>query len=213
MTSLYSDIAEAHQRKTDCFRPCGLGLMAHSHRRLRVGSVCIAHCRVSTANSGRDPDWAVLVSQYSSVGVLRAWKGPGKFELHTLSIDWSTESSLPCDRGIITNKHSTPWGISGQLRKLCLWKKQKFAVLLGRPTLLLFVRCARSSFSLDLLAGYTASTVWLTPRPTIRVLVALETGAVTEPGFTAPSLLGWSVLGPKCTRQWKCAFSEMFLGG
>ena len=67
---------------------------------------------------------------------------------------------------------------------------QKFAVLLGRPTLLLFVRCARSSFSLDLLAGYTASTIWLTPRPTIRVLVALETGAVTEPGYTAPSLLG-----------------------
>ena len=34
---------------------------------------------------------------------------------------------------------------------------QKFTVLLGHPTLLLFVLCARSSFSLDLLAGYTVS--------------------------------------------------------
>ena len=25
----------------------------------------------------------------------------------TSAVDWSTESSLPCDRGIITNKHST----------------------------------------------------------------------------------------------------------
>ena len=29
---------------------------------------------------------------------------------------------------------------------------QKFANLLGRPTLLIFVHCARSSFSLDLIA-------------------------------------------------------------
>ena len=33
----------------------------------------------------------------------------------------------------------------------------KFAGLLGRPTLLLFVHCAHTYFSLDLLAGYTVS--------------------------------------------------------
>ena len=32
---------------------------------------------------------------------------------------------------------------------------QKFAILLGHPTLLLFVYCAHSTFPLDLLAGYT----------------------------------------------------------
>ena len=63
---------------------------------------------------------------------------------------------------------------------------QKFAVLLGHPTLFLFVHCVCSSFSLDLLAGYTVSgcyevtmltaavaiAVRLEPRPTIRVLSA-----------------------------------------
>ena len=48
-----------------------------------------------------------------SLAVLLRWgtetlKGYRQFpELHTLSVDWSTESALPCDRGIITNKHST----------------------------------------------------------------------------------------------------------
>ena len=32
--------------------------------------------RVSTTKSVRDPDWAALI----------AWKGPGKFELHTPSV-------------------------------------------------------------------------------------------------------------------------------
>ena len=30
-----------------------------------------------------------------------------KFELHTTSVDWSTGTSLPCERTIITNKHRT----------------------------------------------------------------------------------------------------------
>ena len=42
----------------------------------------------------------------------------GKFELHTLSVDWSTGSALPCDRGLITNKQ-----YSGQRQKLHLLKK------------------------------------------------------------------------------------------
>ena len=40
-------------------------------------------------------------------------------------------------------------------------------------------------------------------RPTIRVMSVVDTWAVIELGFTAPSLLGWGVLGPKRTRRWK----------
>ena len=59
---------------------------------------------------------------------------------------------------------------------VCLLKKsfllknnvaQKFAVLLGRPTLLLFVPYARSSFSLDLLAGYTVLGCYEITMPTL----------------------------------------------
>ena len=73
------------------------------------------------------------------------------------SVDWSTES-LPCDRGIITNKHNTHryfWTMAKAL--FSEENVAQFAVLLGIPTLLLFVHCARSPFSLDLLSGYTVS--------------------------------------------------------
>ena len=60
---------------------------------------------------------------------------------------------------------------------------------------------SRPSFSLDLLAGYdayvaaAAIAIRLKPRPTIRVLSAVETRAVTELGQTASSQLGHGVLG------------------
>ena len=57
----------------------------------------------------------------------------GKFELHTPSVDWSTESA----------------GYFWTTAKASFIEEnvaQKFAVLLGRPTLLLFVYCAHSSF-------------------------------------------------------------------
>ena len=80
---------------------------------------------------------------------------------------------------------------------------QKFAVLLERPTLLLFVHVCVHLFhgyissihihcvGLDHDAYVTAAAiaVRLKPRPTIRVLVGVETRHVTEPGRTAPSLL------------------------
>ena len=37
---------------------------------------------VSTAKSGREVYWAVLMLQYYSVGVLRDWKGPGLNPAH-----------------------------------------------------------------------------------------------------------------------------------
>ena len=67
-----------------------------------------------------------------------------------------SHSDVPGDN----NKQTQyPQGISEQRRKLCLLKKnvQKFAVLLERPPLLLFVNCAHSSFSLDFSAGHTVS--------------------------------------------------------
>ena len=59
---------------------------------------------------------------------------------------------------IITNKHITlkvfyPHGESFVSRRKCM----SMSILLERPTLLLFVHCAHSFFSLDLLAGYTVS--------------------------------------------------------
>ena len=54
-----------------------------------------------------EPRLAITYFRYSSVGVPSGLKGYKKLELHTLSIARSTESSLPCYRGIKTNKHST----------------------------------------------------------------------------------------------------------
>ena len=52
--------------------------------------------------------WSGLghIEPYSSrsippLGYWDVWKGANKLELYTSSFDWLTESSLPCDRGII----------------------------------------------------------------------------------------------------------------
>ena len=47
----------------------------------RISTAGCGTGRVSTAKSGRDPDWAVptrLTVAYYSFEVLRAWKRPGK---------------------------------------------------------------------------------------------------------------------------------------
>ena len=66
--------------------------------------------RVSTAKK-----MGVFLLQYSSVGV--------HFELHTPSVDWSTESALPCDRGIITNPHSTRGVFLNNGESFVYWRK------------------------------------------------------------------------------------------
>ena len=82
------------------------------------------------------------------------WKGGNKFELHTPSVDWSTESSLLCDRGIITNKHSTSEVFLDNDKSLIYWRNCRTKV--WRPS---WTHCcslfsvSHSSFSLDLLAG------------------------------------------------------------
>jgi hypothetical protein len=79
----------------------------------RCGTDC-----VSTAKSGCDPVWAVLVLPSSSVLLIwGTWRGAGKFELHTPSVDWSTESSLPGDLGIKTNKQTN------RFFRYMLWRK------------------------------------------------------------------------------------------
>ena len=54
--------------------------MAHFHQRVRVGSVCKGAARIAfpppkVGVIRTEPYWAVLVSQYTSVGVLRRLKG------------------------------------------------------------------------------------------------------------------------------------------
>ena len=63
----------------------------------------------------------------------------GKFELHTPSVDWSTDSALQCDRGIITNKYSTHRVFLDTAKALFIEDNvaQKFAVFLGHPTVAL----------------------------------------------------------------------------
>ena len=111
-----------------------------------------------------------------------------------------------------------PQGISAKALFIEENVVQKFAVLLGCPTLLLVLCSLCSSFFIlgfisrlhcvwllwdhDAYVVAVAIAVWFKPRPTIRVL---ETRAVTELGYTAPSLLSWGVLGPKGTHQWKRA--------
>ena len=83
--------------------------LAQGHLKARFGMNRCGADRVSTAKSGWGPDSVISRTYLSTrpLGYQDVWKGANKFELHTLSVDWSTESPLLCDRGIITNKHST----------------------------------------------------------------------------------------------------------
>ena len=83
--------------------------MGHFHRRVRVGSVCkgTEQFAISPPKVGviqTELYGAVLVSNYSAVGLLRRQY---LNKLNTPSVHWSTESLLLSDRGIITNQHST----------------------------------------------------------------------------------------------------------
>ena len=101
---------------------------------------------------------AHLIEEYSSHSAppLRYWeasKGPGKFELHTIG-----RQNRPFRATENNKKNTVPARYFWTTARIRLLKKtvvQKFTDLLARPTFLLLVRCARSSFSLDLLAGYT----------------------------------------------------------
>ena len=76
--------------------------MAHSHWQVQVGSVRKGEVRVTpkVGVTRTEPHWGTETSE-------RVPGTASKFERHTPSVDWLTESALPCDRGIITNKHST----------------------------------------------------------------------------------------------------------
>ena len=114
-------------------------IMVHFHQRVRVGSV----------RKGA----ALLVSQYSV----------DNETIESVTASWSytcrpliCRQVTSCDRGTITYKHS-------RLPARCFWTTakasfidenvaQKFDVLLGSPTLLLFVHFVAFSFSL----GFTS---------------------------------------------------------
>ena len=109
-----------------------------------LGAIRCGAVSVSTTESGRggrlSRDWPHLSLSTPLLGYKAVLKGANEFELHTLSVDWSTESTLPCDQGDNNKQTEYPRVISGQRRKLrLLGPGPKLAVLLGRPTLLLFV--------------------------------------------------------------------------
>jgi hypothetical protein len=114
----------------------------HFHRRVRVGSVCKGAARDAFPPSKvcvirTEPYWAVLVWQYSSIWVLRRLKGCQQFRA-THAVRWPTDY---ISVWIITNKHITREVFLDNGEALFIEENvtQKFAVLLGRPTLLLFV--------------------------------------------------------------------------
>ena len=81
--------------------------MAHFHRRVRVASVRKSAARVAfpppkVGVTRTEPYWAVL-----AIWVLRRLKGCRQVRA-TQALRWLVDRfTLPCDRGIITNKHIT----------------------------------------------------------------------------------------------------------
>ena len=123
---------------------------------------------------------------------------------------------------IITNKHSNRKVFLDNGESFVHWRKfcakvcrpswTSYIVVLCSLWALLFclglnswLTCVGLLWDHNAYVAAVAIAVGLKPRPTIRVLAAVETRALTELGYTAPSLLRWGVLGPKRTRQWKCA--------
>ena len=111
-----------------------------------VPSAKVAGVRTEPNTSRRTPP----------LGYCDVWKGANKFKLHTPSVGRSTELSLPCDRGMITNKHSRPTSkyflnlYSTTAKALFIEENcaKKFDVVLWRPTLLLFIHCVACFFFL-----------------------------------------------------------------
>ena len=127
--------------------------MAHFHWRVRVGSVCKGAARVAF------PPPKVGVSR-TRLALLLRWGTPERVRAsstYTRHLLIGPQNRTSVRQG--DNNEPTHYPRDSEKRAKTEKKKknvaQRFAVLLGRPTMLL-VHCARS-FSLDLLAGYT---VW-----------------------------------------------------
>ena len=126
----YSWIAsKEHQasRWKDCFSPCGWGLMAHFHHRVRVGSVCKGAARVAfpppkVGVTRTEPYWEVLVSLYYSVEVLRRLKG-SQLIWATHAVRWFVDRITSVRQGDNNKQTQYLRDIYGQWRKLCLLKK------------------------------------------------------------------------------------------
>ena len=196
--------------------------MAHFQGRLRVGSVCQGAAQLAfpppkVGVIRTEPYWAVHVSKYSSIVVLRRLKGCQRVRA-THTACWLVDRiTLPCDKGGNTKQTHYPQGISGQWRKLSLLKKMLHkslpssynVTLCSLCTFLFFLgfisrqHCVWLLWDHDAYVAAAAIAIRLKPHPTIRVLSAVETQVITEPGYTAYSLLGWGVLGPKLTHRWK----------
>ena len=198
-------------------------IKAHFHQRVWVGSVCKGAARVifpppkvgMTQTEPYEP-----YSQYLSRSTppLRYWEP----ERVPLSLSYTHHPfigrhSLPCDREIITNKHSTCKVFLDNCESFVYQRKccVKVCHSLPKHCCLLFIHCAHS-FSLDLFAGYTVGLLWdhnayvavvattvrLKHCPTTKVLAAVETRAVTELYRTINT-------GMTHTHWWKFTISQI----
>ena len=110
-------------------------LMTHFHWRVRVGSVRKGVVQVTfplpkSAWPGLSPTRLAVLLRWGTETPERVPGTTGKFERHTPSVDWSTESALPCDRGIITNKHSTRKVFLEDGKSLVYWRNKSYVISL-----------------------------------------------------------------------------------
>ena len=130
--------------------------MAHYHRRVWVCSVWKGSSRVTfpppkVCMIRTEPHWAVLVSQYPSVGVglLRRLKGCRQVRA-THAVCWLVDriatSVRQGDNNTLPSKYFCTTAKASFIEENVA---QKFVVLLGSSTLLLFVHCAHYFFFLQ----------------------------------------------------------------
>ena len=122
-----------------CTRFALVQLMADFHRRVQVRSVWKGVARFAFPL----PKVGVIRTEPCSscstppLGYWDAWKGTGKFELHTPSIDWSTESN---------RENTVPARYFWTTAKALF--RRKCCAKVWRPTMLLFVHCVAFLFFL-----------------------------------------------------------------
>ena len=133
--------------------------MARFHRRMQVGSVrfsCGTDC-VSTAKSGLSRTRLAVLLRWGTETPERV-PASLSYTRRLLIVRQKRTSMRQGNNNKQTNTLSARYFLATAKASFIEENvAQKFAVLLGRHLLLIFVHCACSSFSSDLLAGFTVS--------------------------------------------------------
>ena len=158
--------------------------------------------------SGRDPDWAVL----RRLKGCRALPASLSYTRRPL-IGWqnrhfcATGGQTNITRKVFLDNESFVYWRKCST-KVCRPSWTSYVVALCSFCTFFFLGSisrlhCRAAMRSQCLRSCTATTIRLKPRPTIRVLSAVETQAVTELGYTTPSLLHQSHTEPTRTHRWK----------